>query len=106
MVSRLGIQHTHYSIDSLPSRYPELAGLDLSLLLKVAFAAVFYGLVGVLFAELTHGLSHLFKAISPSPVVRPMIGGVLLIGMVGLVGSTDYLGLGGPRAGRDKSSHV
>jgi len=93
--SAWGIHHTHYlirgfgSIDLVRSA-PELSWL---LLVKVAVAAVAFGLASVLFGELAHGLQFLFKKTVPSPFLRPAVGAVIVILLAFAVGP-DYLGLG------------
>jgi H+/Cl- antiporter ClcA len=86
-----GIHHTAYAIPSLSGlhiAYP----LDWRLALKVAVAAVAFGLASVLFAELAHSVSAACKRIK-WPLLRPAIGGVAVIALAWLVGR-DYLGLG------------
>ena len=88
-----GIHHTQYHVASLaglgsgaPGYWPLLA--------KVALAAALFGLASALFAELTHTLGHAFKKLIRWPVARPAVGGVLIIGLVYLLGTRDYLGIG------------
>lgn len=91
-----GVRHTRYHIGS----FPELAlvhtvpHLDWSLAGKVALAAIVFGLASVLFAELAHGLHKAFKVVVPWPMFRPVLGGVIIIGLVYALGTRDYLGLG------------
>ena len=66
-----------------------LAATVISVLTGIAF-----GLAGLLFSELTHGLQHALKRIMPWAPGRPVIGGLLVIGMVYLLGTRDFLGLG------------
>lgn len=91
-----GIQHTHYHIASqLAAGAPgPLAPISVPLLGLVLFAAMLFGLTSVLFAELVHGLHHVFKQTVPWPMARPVIGGLLVIGLMLLLGTRDYLGLG------------
>lgn len=72
-----------------------LPAVELSLLLagKVALAALVFGLVSVLFSELTDGLKRAFAVLVGGPPLRPFAGGVLVVGLTLLVGSRDYLGL-------------
>jgi len=85
------IQHTTYHITFAGSgRF----NLDWLLLGKVAVAAAAFGLVSTLFAELSHRLHAFFKRICPFAPLRPAIGGALVIGLVYLAGTRDYLGLG------------
>lgn len=88
-----GVQHTHYAISATASH---LGGSPLNGLLaaKVAIAAIAFGLTSVLFAELTHGISHAFKQAIARPWLRPVVGGVLVIALVYALGTRDYLGLG------------
>jgi len=89
----LGIRHTPYEITSVfaSARAPQL---DALLLGKVALAAVAFGLASVLFAELQHSLNHVFKKAIRRPLLRPVVGGLILIALVQLLGTRDYLGLG------------
>ena len=89
----LGIRHTVYQITSVfaAAHTPQL---DPLLLGKVALAALAFGLASVLFAELQHSIQHLFKAAIRWPLLRPAVGGVIIIGLVYLLGTRDYLGLG------------
>jgi H+/Cl- antiporter ClcA len=91
-----GIGHTHYRVASvLPAAgYGPLAPLSLWLVGCTAVSGIAFGLTSVLFAELTHGLQGSFKRLSKSPLVRPAIGGVVVIALTWLVGTRDYLGLG------------
>jgi H+/Cl- antiporter ClcA/PII-like signaling protein len=89
-----GIEHTQYRVASLLAGSGEAWHIDWLLLAKVALASTAFGLASVVFAELTHGLGRLFKRAIPWPVVRPMLGGVLVIGLAYLLGTRDYLGLG------------
>lgn len=91
-----GIGHTHYHI-VMPERVASIGAtttLDWLLAGKVAIAAVLFGLASVLFAELTHLLNWLFKRTIPLPWLRPTVGGCVVIVLVWLLGTRDYLGLG------------
>lgn len=61
---------------------------------KVALAAVGFGLASVLFAELTHGLHEVWRRLIAAEWLRPVAGGALVIALVHLLGTRDYLGLG------------
>lgn len=89
----LGIRHMPYQITSVFAA-AHAPHLDLLLLGKVALAALAFGLASVLFAELQHSLQHLFKSLISWPLLRPAVGGGLIIGLVYLLGTRDYLGLG------------
>lgn len=91
-----GIGHTHYHLASvLPEGIAwQATALDGRLLLWACVGGVLFGLVGLLFAELTHGVHALFKRTIPWPVARPFVAGLVVIGLVFLTGTRDYLGLG------------
>lgn len=86
-----GIEHSHYSIS-----YVGASGfhLDPTLLLKVAFAGLAFGLMAHLFAEASHRLSSAWKALIPYAPIRPVIAGALLLVLVYMLGTREYLGLG------------
>jgi H+/Cl- antiporter ClcA len=94
--SAWGIGHTHYSIvaSGTIAADPAVVTLDWLLTGKIALAAIFFGLASVLFAELSHGLSWVFKQTIRWPWLRPAVGGCLVILLVLLLGRRDYLGLG------------
>ncbi|NNN06652.1 MAG: voltage-gated chloride channel family protein [Elusimicrobia bacterium] len=67
--------------------------LDLLLVVKAAMAGSVFGLTSVLFAELSHALKDGFGRVS-RPWLRPVLGGLAVILISRLLGTTDYLGLG------------
>ncbi|GGI22943.1 voltage-gated chloride channel family protein [Pedobacter mendelii] len=83
-----GVGHTHYSISSVP----QIDGINLLLSLG---AGIIFGLVARSFSALNHGLSNIFGKIKYPPL-RPVIGGFILIGIIYLLGTTRYIGLGIP----------
>lgn len=89
VVRGLGVAHTPM---------PVLAAVDLTPLLigKVLLAGFAFGATALLFAELTHGIKHVFATTVRWAPARPLIGGLLVIGLTYAVGSRDYLGLSLP----------
>lgn len=87
-----GVAHTRYHIEFLSGDTP--FHLDVLLFAKVALAGIAFGLVGQLFAELNHGLQAVWKKVLPFAPLRPVLGGLLVIGLVSLAGTRAYLGLG------------
>ena len=83
-----GVTHTHYDPPEVPSMSPRLIA-------SVLLMAVGFGLAARAFVELTHTITKGFQRIPFAPL-RPVIGGVMLIGLVWLVGTRDYLGLSLP----------
>src|SRR5690606_16356914 len=92
-VSAWNIGHTHYHVASLidPVTGTPLAHISPLLATKVAIAAVAFGLVSLLFAELTHGLKRVWQHIIPIPWLRPAGGAAVVIALVYLLGTRDYL---------------
>jgi H+/Cl- antiporter ClcA/PII-like signaling protein len=90
-----GIEHTHYSIAYLAGSGEAIGfHLDAHLLFKVGLAGIAFGLAARFFAETSHLLSSVFKTICPYAPLRPVIAGLILIGLVHALGTREYLGLG------------
>jgi len=91
--SAWGIAHAHYHInfESATGGYVQVDGW---LLAKVVLAAVAFGLASRLFSELTHALQQLFQRLVPIAWLRPALAGGLVVALVYIVGTRDYLGLG------------
>ncbi|MES2310164.1 MAG: voltage-gated chloride channel family protein [Verrucomicrobiota bacterium] len=62
--------------------------------LKVALAGIIFGLGSLFFAEVLHLFQSGFKKVISYPPFRPVAGGIIIILLVGLLGTSDYLGLG------------
>ena len=92
----LGIAHTRYAVtfgaaDAVPSL---AAHFDPLLLGKALLAAAAFGLCGAFFAKASHLAGRWMKGWCPRPLLRPVIGGLILIALVHLLGTRQYLGLG------------
>jgi H+/Cl- antiporter ClcA len=89
VVRAFGVHHTPL---------PHIAEIDMTapLLGKVVLAGLAFGLTSVAFSELAHGLKHAFATWVRWPPLRPLLGGLVIIGLTYLVGSRDYLGLSVP----------
>jgi len=85
----LGIEHTHY-----PAA-PSVPLTPLLLLEWLAFAAA-VALVTSAFIELTHWLKKRGEQHIPRLPLRMCLGGVVIVALWQLVGTSDYLGLGVP----------
>jgi H+/Cl- antiporter ClcA len=85
----LGIEHTHYP----PA--PQLALTPMLLLEWLAFAAA-VALVTTVFIELTHWIKKRGKQHVPRLPLRMFLGGLVVVGLWRIVGTSDYLGLGVP----------
>lgn len=93
----LGIHHTTYSAGT---GIPDLTPLRWLLILAASalFAGAAWG-----FIALTEGVGHFMKARVASPLLRPLLGGLAVIGLAYLVGTRDYLGLSLPLIARSFS---
>ncbi len=63
---------------------------------KVVVASLAFGLVAIVVSELTHRLKRVFGATVRWAPARPLIGGLVIVGLASLVGNNDYLGLSIP----------
>lgn len=84
-----GIHHSSYSLGSMPA-------FSALLLMKIIIASILFGLTAWLFSTLMHRLKAIFTKVIPNPVFKSFAGGLLLIALVYLLGTRDYLGLGLP----------
>jgi H+/Cl- antiporter ClcA len=85
-----GIGHAQYHVEVASAGFhiePWMMG-------KVILAAIAFGLTGMLFSEFSHRLGSAFKQLIPRPEFRPVVGGLIVIGLVFLAGTQDYIGLG------------
>lgn len=91
---RWGIGHTTYSASLPPGEL--LGGFihpDPLLFAKMLGAAVLFGLAAKAFANTSHSSRAFLEKHITSPHVRPLVGGVLIIALAGIIGD-QYLGLG------------
>ncbi len=91
-----GIEHTVYSVRSLvpAGAWLSITPLTGQFLFACVVGGLLFGVAARLFAGLTHWVQELFNRLHVPPVLRPALGGVVIIVMVALLGSRDYLGLG------------
>lgn len=86
-----GIHHTHYVLNFSGDGY---AWFNAPLVLKIVLVSIAFGLASRLFAGLTHAIGKLSKNHIAYPPLRPVVGGLLVIALVYVIGTRDYLGLG------------
>ncbi|MEH2140780.1 voltage-gated chloride channel family protein [Nostoc sp.] len=86
----LGLHHTAYR------HAPSIPTLTIWGLIAAIIAGAIFGIVARLFAQVTHKIGHFFKAKISYPPMRPLIGGAIIAAIVGLSGTTKYIGLGIP----------
>lgn len=71
-----------------------LVSINLPLLGKVFVAGACFGLVSRFFAALSHLIKRKSRQLIAKPWLIPVLGGLLVLGISYLLGTTDYLGLG------------
>lgn len=84
-----GVHHHPYSLGIIPA----ISGMNL---LKVAGAAILFGLTAWLFITLTHKLKAWLSKLIPNLMLRSLIGGIVIIALVLAFGTREYLGIGLP----------
>jgi H+/Cl- antiporter ClcA len=89
LINAVGITHSHYPA------LPDLA-LSPGLAFKIAIGGFICGLVSLVFVELTHFIKRSAARTLRWAPLRPALGGVAIIGLTLLVGTTDYNGLSLP----------
>lgn len=88
-----GIHHTSYHI--APGSISGILSLRLGSISKIALAGAVFGMAGYLFAWLTEQIKHHSSALLPRHQwLIPALGGLLIILLTYICGTTDYLGLG------------
>ncbi|MBA2577140.1 MAG: chloride channel protein [Euzebyaceae bacterium] len=100
IVGNIATQVLHLPHDVTPTVQLADVPLEAGLLGAVALAALAFGLASVLFIELIYAIKRLYARFVPWPPARPLIGGVAVIGLTLMAGTTDYLGLSLPLIGR------
>lgn len=85
--------HIAYHIDFLAGPGTPLI-VDPLLLVNAAITGVAFGLAGLVFAETNHMLGGFNKRLIPFGPLRPFVGGLAVIGLLYLLGTRDYSGLG------------
>lgn len=83
------VQHTHYQINVVPK-------LEILPVLYSIIAGILFGLCATIFSKTLHSTSQFFKSKIKYPPFRPIIGGIIIALLVGLLGTTKYIGLGIP----------
>ncbi|GKU79218.1 chloride channel protein [Paenibacillus sp. L3-i20] len=84
-----GIVHSHYVIATVPS-------LSWLVLGKVVLAAIVFGFAATIFVLMTSTFKKVMTHLISHPVMRAFAGGCIIISLVFIIGSRDYLGLGLP----------
>ncbi|AWO00587.1 voltage-gated chloride channel protein [Chitinophaga alhagiae] len=90
------VHHTHYhiAINEAINSTVSFIHFDFALLLKVILAGICFGLAGYGFSTLSHNIKKYSARYITRPWLVPLTGGLLVIALTLLLGTTDYLGLG------------
>ncbi len=80
-------KHGGYQVTGVPE-------LDPLSLLRVCVLGLLCALLSILFCRVIHAAPKLYAKYLPNPVVRAMVGGLLVLALTALVGSQDYNGAG------------
>lgn len=90
-----GIEHTHYAVTTgSGDTAASLTTVKVQWILWSVVLGMVAGWVGTLFAEFTHRLKAFWASAIKWPLLRPVCGGLVVIGLTLLIGTRDYLGLG------------
>jgi H+/Cl- antiporter ClcA len=75
--------------------FPTLAAVNwsVSLSTQLVIAGLIFGLAATSFSGLARMMSGLFRILIPWTVMRPVVGGLILLVMMAISGTRDYLGL-------------
>ncbi|AEI37570.1 MAG: voltage-gated chloride channel family protein [Zymomonas mobilis subsp. pomaceae] len=87
-----GMDHLRY-VMSFPSEVGHFE-LNIVIFFKVILASIAFGMVARLFSESLSNTSQWFKKIIPSSPLISFTGGLIIIALVYITGTRDYLGLG------------
>ncbi|MER2174333.1 MAG: voltage-gated chloride channel family protein [Carnobacterium sp.] len=85
----LGASHAHYSMGIIPEA-------TIGLIIKIVIAAILFGFTGRLFSWATRLTKIIMSNWFNNPVIKSFIGGIIVILLVFLVGTREYLGLSLP----------
>lgn len=84
-----GATHTHYEMLDVPD-------FSISILLKVLIASIAFGLCSLLFSKLLSSLKKHFTKLVPNSILKSFLGGVLIVILVYIFNSREFVGLGVP----------
>ena len=83
------IPHVHYHIQSIPD-------LSIPTILYAIIAGIIFGICAATFSKLMFWSGKLFKSTVKYPPLRPFVGGIIIVGLIWLLGTTKFIGLGIP----------
>lgn len=84
-----GVHHTAYAVGVIPQVTPMN-------LIYVLLAGILFGLSAFLFSHMVHFWTRYSKKLIRYSPLRPFLGGIILVLVIYLLGTTKYIGLGIP----------
>lgn len=82
----LGATHAHYNVGDIPT-------LDIEIFIKILIAGIIFGLVGLLFTKFLTIIKKYYTQLFKTPVKKAFVGGLIIIALVYLLNTREYLGL-------------
>ena len=83
-----GVEHEHFIIQTVPK-------LSVLLFTKIIIASILFSLVSVLYCQLRHGIQKVTeKKLKKNHMARAFVGGIIIVLLTLLLGTTDYNGRG------------
>lgn len=84
----LGVHPERYVISEIPD-------VDPASMVRVLGMGALCAVLAILFCKTMHTAAHIYRRLIKRPVLRAVLGGVLLLALTALVGNQDYNGAGG-----------
>lgn len=81
------VHHTKYIIGNVPA-------VTIIVLIKVLVASAIFGIVAAIFSEAIHFFKRVFSKHIKNPLLRPFVGGIIVIALTGIVGTSIFNGIG------------
>ena len=81
------VHHTKYIIGTVPA-------VTIIVLIKVVIASAIFGIVAAIFSEAIHFFKRVFSKYIKNPLLRPFVGGIIVIILTGIVGTSIFNGIG------------
>jgi H+/Cl- antiporter ClcA len=85
---------------------PLVGNVDLLLIAKLLFVAMPFAFASAIFSELTHWIARRSKVLIPNELLRPAIGGLIIVLLLALFQDSRYLGLSLPFVDGALNGHV
>ncbi|MFC0471871.1 chloride channel protein [Halalkalibacter kiskunsagensis] len=81
------VEHEQFIVKSVPD-------ISTNTIIKVIILAIIFSFVSVLYSQLRHGIQKYSTKYLGDPMLRGFVGGIIIIALAYLMGSTDYNGRG------------